>query len=40
VGQQGWIQIVKPDMSDSDVIYLKQIAAEISARIKEWCEDD
>jgi malate dehydrogenase len=40
VGQQGWIQIVKPDMSESDASYLKQIAMEISARIKEWCEDD
>ena len=40
VGQQGWTQIVKPDMSESDTTYLKQVAAEISTRIKEWCEDD
>ena len=40
VGQQGWIQIVKPEMSVSDFTYLKQVASEISARIKEWCEDD
>jgi len=40
VGQQGWIQIVKPDMSVSDYTYLKRVASEISARIKEWCKDD
>jgi len=40
VGQQGWTQIVKPEMSESDAIYLKQVAAGISARIKEWCEND
>ncbi len=40
VGQQGWTQIVKPDMSDTDVTYLRQVAMEISARIKEWCGDD
>ena len=40
VGQQGWIQIVKPDMSDNDRLYLKQIATEISTRIKEWCADE
>ena len=26
VGQQGWIQIVKPDMSVSDFTYLKKVA--------------
>lgn len=40
VGQQGWIQIVKPEMSVSDFTYLKQIALGINAHIKEWCEDD
>ena len=40
VGQQGWIQIVKPDMSVSDFTYLKQVALEISIRLKEWCKDD
>ena len=40
VGQQGWIQIVKPDMSVSDFTYLKKVALEISAHIREWCEDD
>lgn len=40
VGQQGWIQIVKPDMSDNDRLYLKQIATEIHSRIKEWCADE
>lgn len=36
VGQQGWTQIVKPDMSDADLTYLKQIATQISQRIDEW----
>lgn len=40
VGQQGWTQIVKPDMSESDATYLHQVALEISRRIDEWCKDD
>ena len=36
VGQQGWLQIVKPNMSDKDFIYLKQVATEIASRIAEW----
>ena len=40
VGQQGWTQIVKPDMSLSDFTYLKRVASEISSRLNEWCEDD
>ena len=39
VGQQGWIQIVKPDMTDADVIYLKQIATQIAQRIEEWYQE-
>lgn len=39
VGQQGWTQIVKPEMSDSDFAYLKQVASEIGKRIKEWYQD-
>lgn len=39
VGQQGWTQIVKPDMSDTDFKYLKQIATQISQRIKEWNQE-
>jgi malate dehydrogenase len=40
VGQQGWTQIVKPEMSLSDFTYLKRVASEISSRLNEWCEDD
>lgn len=39
VGQQGWTQIVKPDMSDTDLKYLKQIAAKIAQRIKQWYQE-
>jgi malate dehydrogenase len=40
VGQQGWTQIVKPDMSDRDAEYLRQVAQEIARRIDEWYADD
>ena len=39
VGQQGWTQIVKPDMSDADLTYLKQIATQISQRINDWYQE-
>lgn len=39
VGQQGWTQIVKPNMSDEDFIYLKQIATQVSQRIEEWYQE-
>lgn len=40
VGQQGWTQIVKPEMSERDFEYLKQIATEISKRLDEWYSND
>lgn len=40
VGQQGWTQIVKPQMSERDADYLRQVAREISKRLEEWYADD
>jgi len=39
VTQQGWLQIVKPEMNDGDFKYLKQVASEMAQRIEEWYQD-